>query len=96
MTAQRANGTTAQANRFGQIATTRTKPAAVSDHVGGGATRKYTVLFDNEAATSFDESVLKLRRRTDKKVDKSQVVRELVILLDEDPSLLEQVASRLP
>lgn len=81
-----------RAARFGQVATTA-RPAAVESPVA--APRKYTVLLDAASADAFDQAVLALRRRTGRRIDKSQVVRELLALLAEDEALLEQVAEQL-
>ena len=83
---------TDRAARFGQVATTARPPVAAP---APAAFRKYTVLLDAAAADTFDEAVLKLRRRTGRRIDKSEIVRELVQLLDEDPALVEQLATRL-
>jgi hypothetical protein len=63
--------------------------------LGRGATHKYTVLLDDRLADAFDEKLLAVRRQMGRKVDKSQVVRELLALLDEDSTLLAQVVDRL-
>ncbi len=80
------------AARFGQVATTL-RPAAAPTAVA--AQRKYTVLLEAASADAFDEALLDLRRRTGKRVDKSQVVRELLALLAEDTALRKEVADRL-
>lgn len=81
-----------RAAKFGAVATTPRTPAPAPPAM---PTRKYTVLLDGTAADAFDETVLTLRRRTGQRVDKSQVVRELVQLLSEDPTLVQQLADRL-
>jgi len=82
------------AARFGQVAAQRTAPAGPAP-VPVGSTRKYTVLLDAVIAADFDEDLLRLRRGTGKRIDKSQVVRELVSLLHEDPALMAEVTHRL-
>ena len=80
------------AARFAAVAAQRpTIPPAAT----GSGTRKYTVLLDSEIASNFDEDLLRLRRNTGKRIDKSQVVRELVALLHEDPALMAEVGQRL-
>ena len=63
--------------------------------VGGGVARKYTVLLDDQVADAFDERLLAIRRQLGRKIDKSQVIRQLLTLLDEDPTLVAQVVDRL-
>ena len=58
-------------------------------------TRKYTVLLTNTVAATIDEDVLRLRRHTAKRVDRSQVVRALLELLHEDESVYAEVARRI-
>lgn len=82
------------AARFGQVARQRTAPPAPVP-APAGSTRKYTVLLDAVIAADFDEDLLRLRRGTGKRIDKSQVVRELVSLLHEDPGLMAEVTHRL-
>ena len=56
---------------------------------------KYTVLLSTRVATELDEDLLRLRRQTGRKVDKSEVIRSLVHLLHTDPDLFDQVARRV-
>jgi Arc/MetJ-type ribon-helix-helix transcriptional regulator len=58
------------------------------------AQRKYTVLLDSELADDFDGSLLHFRRQVGRRVDKSEVIRELISLFNEDPTLAEQIAGR--
>ncbi len=82
------------AARFGQVAAQRTAPAGPTS-VPVASTRTYTVLLDATIAADFDEDLLRLRRGTGKRIDKSQVVRELVSLLHEDPALMAEITHRL-
>jgi Arc/MetJ-type ribon-helix-helix transcriptional regulator len=59
------------------------------------AQRKYTVLLDSELADDFDGSLLHFRRQVGRRVDKSEVIRELVSLFNEDPTLAKEIAGRL-
>lgn len=73
----------------------RTRPQPSKPAATPPAQRKYTVLIDAELADDFDASLLQFRRRAGRRVDKSEVIRELVSLFNEDPSLADQVADRL-
>lgn len=57
--------------------------------------RKYTVLLDADLADSVDLALMKARRLTGHKVDRSAVVRELLAMLTDDPTLLDSVVERL-
>lgn len=59
------------------------------------ATRKYTLLLDGPGADAFDLRLLTIRRAVGRKVDKSEVIRELLAMLDDDETILGQVAERL-
>lgn len=80
------------AARFGAVATARTAPSAAP---AVGPTRKYTVLLDGPTAETFDTDLTQIRRQTGRVVNKSDVIRELVHALHEDPTLLAAVADRL-
>src|SRR3712207_4785371 len=84
---------------FGTAASARRKRpasgAAPASAATVGASRKYTVILDDEAADAFDGRLLAIRRSVGRKVDKSHVIRELLALLDEDASLTAQVVDRL-
>jgi hypothetical protein len=56
---------------------------------------KYTVLLDDWAALAFDQLQLQLRRRCGRRVDKSEIIRALVSLAEDDPALVDQVAERI-
>lgn len=56
---------------------------------------KYTVLLSAHVAAELDEDLLKLRRQTGRKVDKSEVIRILIDLLHKDETLFDQVARRI-
>jgi hypothetical protein len=56
---------------------------------------KYTALLDAETAAAFDELALTARRRTGKKVDKSAILRVLILLTADDASLRDQVFDEL-
>lgn len=82
------------ADRFAAAAK-RTRRPAPKPAPTTATQRKYTVLLDAELADDFDGSLLHFRRQVGRRVDKSEVIRELVSLFNEDPSLAEQVADRL-
>jgi hypothetical protein len=52
---------------------------------------KYTALLDAETAAAFDELALMARRKLQRRVDKSQLIRALILLAADDGSLREQV-----
>lgn len=82
-----------RASRFGAVATTRSTPSSAVPV--DRPQRKYTVLLAGEVADDLDGDVLRLQIATGRRVDKATVIRELVALLHEDPTLLAQVEDRL-
>lgn len=82
------------ADRFAAAAK-RTRRSALKPTPAMAAQRKYTVLIDSELADDFDGSLLHFRRQVGRRVDKSEVIRELVSLFNEDPTLAKQIADRL-
>lgn len=82
----------AGASRFGRVAVSRatspTQPAARPP-------RKYTILLSADLADALDADTLALQRTAGRRVDKSEVIRQLVGLLQDDPALLEQVRGLL-
>lgn len=84
---------TTDAGRFAAAAGRRRSPTAVA--APASPPRKYTVILDGHAADTFDETVLRLRRQIGRRVDRSQVVRELLALLAEDPALADQIVDKL-
>jgi hypothetical protein len=82
------------ADRFAAAAK-RTRRSAPKPTPTMVAQRKYTVLIDSELADDFDGSLLHFRRQVGRRVDKSEVIRELVSLFNEDPTLAKQIAERL-
>jgi hypothetical protein len=82
------------ADRFAAAAK-RTRRPAPEPTPATAAQRKYTVLLDSELADDFDGSLLHFRRQVGRRVDKSEVIRELVSLFNEDPTLVKEIADRL-
>jgi len=80
-----------RAARFGTVATRRVAAAPTPSSV----VRKFTILLDLDVSEAFDADLSKVRRAADRAVNKSDVVRELLAALHEDPSLLRLVADRL-
>lgn len=80
-----------QAGRFGAVATRRTTPPPPVQR----APRKYTILLAADVADDLDADVLGFQVAAGRRVDKSQVIRELVALLHEDPTVRGQVEERL-
>lgn len=56
---------------------------------------KFTVIFSREDAEAFDEFLLGARRHLGRRVDKSEVVRCLLQLAYDDPSLEQELLDRL-
>lgn len=56
---------------------------------------KYTTLLDADTATAFDELALTARKALGRKVDKSRIVRELIMLAADDASLREQLIDQI-
>ena len=81
-------------NRFGAAAAKRTGPTPTPGS-DGEVVRKYTILLSTAVANALDEDVLNIRRKVGKKVDKSEVVRILVGMLHDDPTVSDAVAARL-
>src|SRR5690349_3740909 len=65
-------------------------PAAARD-VAGKPLSVYTVRLNPETAASFDELALAARRKLGRRVDKSAIVRALVLLAADDASLRDQL-----
>jgi hypothetical protein len=57
---------------------------------------KYTALLDPETAEAFDELALRARRVKGRRVEKSEIVRALIMLAADDASLRDQVIGQLP
>jgi hypothetical protein len=81
-------------NRFGAVAAERKAPTPTPGS-SGEKMSKYTILLSPRVATELDEDVLRLRRQTGRKIDKSEIIRALVQLLHSDESLFNEVVGRL-
>ncbi|CAL9624228.1 hypothetical protein SUDANB6_05934 [Streptomyces sp. enrichment culture] len=53
---------------------------------------KYTLLLDQDDALTLDRLALTLRRRTGRAVDKSEILRALICLTDQDEHISDTVA----
>lgn len=96
MTARKRSSRQNFGDAVGEAATARSKKHTVtSADLPVGAPRKYTVLLDDTTADAFDVRLLAIRRQVGRRVDKSEVVRELLALLDDDPTVTDQVVERL-
>jgi len=87
-------GRTDGANRFGAAAAKRTGPTPTPGS-DGEVVRKYTILLSTTIANGLDEDVLNIRRKVGKKVDKSEVMRILIGMLHDDPTLSDAITARL-
>lgn len=85
---------TGEPNRFGAAAAKRTGPTPPPGS-NGELVRKYTILLSTTVANDLDEDVLNIRRKVGKKVDKSEVVRILIGMLHDDPTISDAVTARL-
>lgn len=56
---------------------------------------KFTVLLDGEEAATFDQLALDVRRLLGRRVVKGDLVRALVALAGDDPTLRDQVVAEL-
>lgn len=98
MTARRRAGETGQALRRGlaapeKVQDTRTRRAA--SPAAAEQPSKYTALLDPTTAAAFDELALAARRALGRKVDKSQLMRALIMLTADDASLRDQMIEQL-
>lgn len=82
-----------RAGTFGAVALSRaTAPAAADVH---RPPRKYTLILPGALAHDLDADLFRLQAETGRRVDKSVLIRELVGLLHEDPTLYAQLRDRL-
>ncbi|MBY6307894.1 hypothetical protein [Streptomyces clavuligerus] len=56
---------------------------------------KYTLLLDQDDALTLDQLALTLRRRTGRPVDKSEILRTLIRIADQDDRVTEALARTL-
>ncbi|MFF3558395.1 hypothetical protein ACFYXL_33840 [Streptomyces tsukubensis] len=56
---------------------------------------KYTLLLDQDDALTLDQLALTLRRRTGRPVDKSEILRALIRIADQDDRVTDTVARAL-
>lgn len=52
---------------------------------------KYTALLDGETAAAFDELALMARRKLGRKVDKSKLLRALILMAADDAAVRDQM-----
>src|SRR3954451_11847970 len=67
-------------------------PAGVGDKP---KTTKYSIQLDDSDALRFDELALVARRRLGRRVDKSELLRALLLLAADDASLRDQLIDQL-
>lgn len=87
-----------RADAYGQAATrTRTTQTPIGAPPAPGAPdrRKYTVRIDAGPADRFERAVLALTVEVGRKLDKSEVMRELAEMLADDQNIAKIVADRL-
>jgi hypothetical protein len=83
---------------YGQAATrprAAQKPIAIPPAPGTPDRRKYTVRIDAGPADRFERAVLALTLEVGRKLDKSEVMRELAEMLADDQTVAKMVADRL-
>lgn len=56
---------------------------------------KYTLLLDQDEALAFDQLALKLRTKTGRKIDKSLIVKALLDLAGDDPTVLDSLITEI-
>lgn len=69
--------------------------AAVPEQPAPAKPSKYTLLLDQDDALTLDQLALALRRRTGRAVDKSEILRALIRLADQDDRVTDTVARAL-
>src|SRR4051794_10054557 len=69
-------------------------PAGVGDKAKPKTT-KYSIQLDDGDALRFDELALVARRKLGRRVDKSELLRALLLLAADDASLRDQLIDRL-
>lgn len=67
-------------------------PARVTEKA---RTTKYTALLDDATGVAFDELALMARRKLGRRIDKSQLMRALILLAADDASLRDQVIDQV-
>lgn len=67
-----------------------TRPKAKQDN-----RLKYTLLLDPDEAGAFDEVTIRLRRKLVRRVDKAEVLRAMISMLADDPSLLNDLSEQM-
>jgi hypothetical protein len=89
--------TTAAASAFEAAATRRRAPQQRPAPPAPGTTdrRKYTIRIDPAPADRFERAVLQLTVDVGRKLDKSEVMRELLDLFVDDPAVAASVVDRL-
>ena len=73
----------------------RVEPDPVASAAQAKGTSKFTVIFARRDAEALDEFVLRARRHAGRKVDKSEIIRALLALVHEDPTLAAAVFEKL-
>lgn len=89
---------TAAASDFGAAATRRRvtqRPVPAPPAPGIADRRKYTIRIDPDPADRFERAVLQLTVDVGRKLDKSEVMRELLDLFVDDPTVAASVTDRL-
>jgi hypothetical protein len=89
--------TAAAASAFEAAATRRRAPQQRPAPPAPGSTdrRKYTIRIDPAPADRFERAVLQLTVDVGRKLDKSEVMRELLDLFVDDPAVAASVVDRL-
>jgi hypothetical protein len=86
------------AARFRRAAAPPVRPIEPTPSTSTGqvkSTSKFTVIFERSEAEALDEFVLRARRHAGRKVDKSEIIRALLALVHEDPTLAATLFERL-
>jgi hypothetical protein len=112
MTAQRQDGTPSRRRAgdvfraAGGAARRDVRPAESEEQVDGAphagsvpsasTVRKYTLLVPAGEAVALDELMIRARRRTGQRVDKSEILRALLALAVDDAALFAQVVDTVP
>lgn len=75
----------------------------IQEHVMIGSKRekdlehmsKFSVLLDNDTATTFDQLALTIRKKLGHQIKKADILRSLIVLMADDQTLLNQIAEEI-
>lgn len=95
MTASRRAGDVRASMMRGMPTRPAVEPSDRPDGEPSSRLSKYTVKLEPATAEEFDGLALRARRRLNRRVDKSEIVKALIRLASDDASLADQVIAEL-